>query len=80
MIEQPFRIDAAEVLANELIRRDVVDALAGDTTLLRAHVLPLGVVLGRRLTAPPDEPIPEVSEHEASLAPEDRQLNARMQK
>src|SRR5712691_4222203 len=65
------------MLADELVRLEVIDALIGSAALRGAHLLLLGLVRDCRHTAAAHEPIPELSEHEVSLT---AYLNARMQK
>jgi hypothetical protein len=67
VVEQPVGIDPAEMLADERVRLDVVDAFFLEAPLGRAHLLSLGFAFDRRVAFPSHQPVPEVSQHAASL-------------
>ena len=64
--KQPIGIDAPEMLADERVRLDVLDALLLEAPLGRAHLLQLGFALDRRCAFAPHQPVPEVSQHPAA--------------
>jgi len=67
VVEQPVGIDPPEMLADERVRLDVVDAFFLEAPFVGAHLLALGFALDRRVALAPHQPVPEVSQHAASL-------------
>jgi hypothetical protein len=61
-------VHAAEMLADEVVRLPVVDALIGETALGRAHLLVCGFLLGGGIAATTDDAMPAAAKHKTSLA------------
>jgi hypothetical protein len=75
-VRQPLGLDAPDTLADELVCLDTADALFGEVTLRRAHLLPFGRTLEGHSLCAPHMPIPEIAEHWTSLSPPTTGINS----
>jgi hypothetical protein len=67
-LEEPGRIDPAEVLADELVGLAVLDALVDEATLVRTHLLFFGLSLDSGITPPAKQAIPKARHGRESSA------------